>query len=310
MSASLCAARTTWAPRAFPVVREASARDRLGISSSSRSRRLASSRSPPSSVRTTAPSSSLMATNRISPSSRTCSNVSTRGSHSGLRAASRSRSAIHPKRSEGRQHAAVFAVQLSRLLRSSCTRSCSSTRGSSKPLRTRCTGRGPSGRGHARSPVLRHPGREASSLVRPMSKSSRSRASAYSRGSKIQLSSPTAPSDHIRFRRGLRRSNHVGAALGGVGWETFACQAITRFNVALCSSPSTLVASLRPLRGLRALTSPAPAQACTCLMVSSTWKQLCDQTLESVRRFQAISTETCSPTDSGSHPKTDSETTS
>jgi hypothetical protein len=33
------------------------------------------------------------------------------------------------------------------------------------------------------------------------------------------------------------------AALGAVGWEGIDCQAITRFIVALCSSPSMLVAS-------------------------------------------------------------------
>lgn len=57
--------------------------------------------------------------------------------------------------------------------------------------------------------------------------------------------------------------------MGGVGWEAIACQAITRFIVALCSSPSMLVASLRPLRGPSGIDGACAQRGlCACVMAS------------------------------------------
>ena len=58
------------------------------------------------------------------------------------------------------------------------------------------------------------------------------------------------PSDHTRVSKAdYAGAINVGAALGGLGWKAIACQAITRFIGAPCSSSSMLVASLRPHGG-------------------------------------------------------------
>ena len=119
-----------------------------------------------------------------------------------------------------------------------------------------------------------------------MSKSSRSRGS-LSRGSKSKCPPRRhPPSDHTRLSKAdYAAAINVRAALGGVGWDVIACQAITRFIVALCSSPSMLVAALRPRCGLRALTRLRSAQPGPLRDGHSSAEQFGHRHLESARQL-------------------------